>query len=225
MSAVLKSANVWAVMPCHQDGPTAELLSDLRARVGGVLLVDDGAPPAVGSRLRSFAEADATELLALGRNRGKGHAIAEGLRVLLAREPRPEAVLLVDADGQHPPGEIPAFLRAAQEADLVVGDRLGDHASMPLARSLCNRVTSRMLEIVTGCQVRDSQCGMRLLRGAALHEVAFRGGRYESETDHLKRCLRRGVRVTWVPIPAIYGDERSCFRPVRDALRVLGALV
>ena len=212
-------------MPCHQDGPTAELLSDLRGRVGGVLLVDDGAPPRVGAKLRSLADAEATDLLVLGRNRGKGHAMAEGLKVLLARNPRPDAVMFVDADGQHPPCEVPAFLRAAEDADLVVGDRLGDDAAMPLARSVCNRLASRLLELATGCPVRDSQCGMRLLRGAALHDVAFRGGRYESETDHLKRCLRRGVRVTWVPIPAIYGDERSCFRPVRDVLRVLGALV
>ena len=225
MSSALDPGRVWALMPCHQGGPSAELLSDLRSRVAGVLLVDDGAPPNVAAELRAFAEGDSTELLALGRNRGKGHAIAEGLRVLLARDPRPDAVILVDADGQHPPGEVPAFLRAAADADLVVGDRLGDDGAMPALRSLCNRLTSRLLELATGCPVRDSQCGMRLLRGAALHDVGFRGGRYESETDHLKRCLRSGVRVAWVPIPAIYGDERSCFRPFRDALRVLGALV
>lgn len=66
---------------------------------------------------------------------------------------------------------------------------------------------------------------MRLLRGRALHEVPFPGGRFESETAHLKRCLRAGVQVVWVPIPTIYEGQPSSFRPVRDALRILGALL
>jgi hypothetical protein len=66
---------------------------------------------------------------------------------------------------------------------------------------------------------------MRLLRGRALGEVAFPQGGYEAETRHLKACLRAGVRVAWVPIPAVYDGAASSFRPVRDSLRVLWAVV
>jgi hypothetical protein len=55
--------------------------------------------------------------------------------------------------------------------------------------------------------------------------VEFPGGGYEAETRHLKRCLRRGLRVAWVPIPAVYEGRRSSFRPLRDTLRVLAALL
>jgi hypothetical protein len=96
---------------------------------------------------------------------------------------------------------------------------------MPWARRLANRLASRVLGLATGHPVRDSQCGMRLLRGRALLEVAFPGGGYEAETRHLKACLRAGVPVAWVPIPAVYDGEASSFRPVRDSLRVLWAVI
>jgi hypothetical protein len=64
---------------------------------------------------------------------------------------------------------------------------------------------------------------MRVIRGRALHEIEFPAGGYESETVHLKRCLAAGVTTTWIPIPAIYGDESSSFRTVRDNVCVLRA--
>lgn len=165
------------------------------------------------------------ELVRLPANAGKGHAIAAGLRLLLAREPAPEAVLILDSDGQHPPEAIPAFLARAADAELVVGDRFENLDGMPLGRRVANRLASRLLALATGRPVRDSQCGMRLLRARALTEISFPPGRFEAETRHLKRCLCSGVRVAWVPIPTLYGRELSAFRALRDSARVLRALV
>jgi hypothetical protein len=64
---------------------------------------------------------------------------------------------------------------------------------------------------------------MRLLTRRALLEVRFEGGRFEAETVHLRRCLRAGVPVAWVPIPAIYERSPSAFRPIRDSIAVLAA--
>ena len=83
--------------------------------------------------------------------------------------------------------------------------------------------TRRLFRLVTGCEVRDTQNGMRLLRAPAL--ATLPDGGYEAETRHLKRVLVSGLRVAWVPIPAIYGDEHSHFRPVADSARVLWALL
>ena len=158
-------------------------------------------------------------------NRGKGHALATGIRVLLARRPPPRAVLTFDADGQHPADSIPAFLAAAGRADLVVGDRVGELGRMPLERRVANSLASLILRLTTGRPVRDTQCGMRLLQGRALHELPFDGGGYEAEARHLKRCIVARVRVAWVPIPAIYEGAPSSFRVVRDTIRVARALL
>jgi glycosyltransferase involved in cell wall biosynthesis len=200
------------------------LVAAVQSRVADVLLVDDGMPPEGAAGLARLAAEAGVGLLRLPANFGKGHAIAAGRQHLLSRTPPPQAVLVLDADGQHPPEAIPALLAAAADAELVIGDRLGD-LGMPPVRRLTNRLASSLLAVVTGHPVPDSQCGMRLMHGRALADVDFPGGRYESETSHLKRCLRSGIQVAWVPIPALYAGEPSSFRSVRDGTRVLGALL
>jgi dolichol-phosphate mannosyltransferase len=212
------------LIPAHLEPPDPAFVAEVRAHVGDVLLVDDGMPAEGAAELGRLAAETGVGLLRLPANYGKGHAIAAGRRHLLGRVPAPHAVVVLDSDGQHPTSSLPALLAAAAEAELVIGDRLGD-LGMPPLRRFTNRLTSRLLGLVTGHPVPDSQCGMRLLRGRALREVEFPGGRYEAETLHLKRCLRSGVRVAWVPIPAVYGGQPSSFRSVRDGTRVLGALL
>jgi hypothetical protein len=175
--------------------------------------------------LADRAAAPEVDVASTNGNRGKGHALATGIRVLLARRPIPEAVLALDADGQHPPEFIPAFLAAGARAELVVGDRFAELARMPVERRLANWLASRILRLTTGTAVRDTQCGMRLLRGRALHEIRFAGGGYEAEARHLKRCLRGGIAVEWVAIPAIYEGAPSSFRNARDTIRVAASLL
>ena len=219
----LDADSVTALVPCHRDPPQQVLVEQVRALVGGVLLIDDGSPPACASQLVRLAREHRLDLLRLPRNVGKGHALAAGIDRLLSVERPPGAVLVIDADGQHPPGVMPTFLAAAAEADLVIGDRFGNARAMPWQRRLANRTASRLLSLATRRPVPDSQCGMRLLQGRALHEVPFPPGRYESETRHLKRCIRAGVSVAWVPLPALYTGEKSSFRAIRDSARVVAA--
>jgi Glycosyl transferase family 2 len=221
---VLDPARISALIPAHLDPPDPALVAEVRAHVGDVLLVDDGMPPDSAAELARIAAGAGVGLLRLPTNVGKGHAIVAGRRHLLSRMPPPQAIVVLDADGQHPAAAIPALLAAAVDAELVIGDRLRA-LGMPRIRRITNRLTSRLLALVTGQPVLDSQCGLRLLRGRALWRVEFPGGRYESETLHLKRCLRSGVRVAWVRIPALYTGQPSSFRGLRDGTRVLAALL
>jgi dolichol-phosphate mannosyltransferase len=189
------------------------------------VIVDDGLTEAARALLDERAAPPDVAVVRTNGNRGKGHAIATGLRASLAARPTPRAVLTLDADGQHPPGLIPQFLAAAAGADLVLGDRFGELARMPVERRLANTLARHLLQLTAGVPVRDTQCGMRLLHGRALHDVPFEGGGYEAEARHLKRCLTAGVSVIWVAIPAIYEGAPSSFRNARDTLRVAAALL
>lgn len=203
-----------ALVPCHETPPRTELLEAIGRHVDRVLIVDDGLPEAP-------AAPAGADVLRLGANHGKGTAVARGLAHLGAAE----AVLVIDADGQHPPSAIPAFVAAAREAELVIGNRFGDLGRIPIERRVANLAASAALTAITGRRIADSQCGMRLLRGRALHEIQFPEGRFEAETIHLKRCLRAGLRVRSVPIPAIYDGEASAYRVVVDSARIAGALL
>ena len=212
------SPTVVAVMPSHDDVPERELVQQVLAHVDRLVLVDDGSREDVARELDRIATDPRVELLRLPAQSGKGSAVRAGIE-----RTRADAVLVIDADGQHPANAIPAFVSAARDAELVVGDRFGDLAQMPLQRRIANRTTRRLFQATTGREVRDTQNGMRLLRGRAL--ATFPAGGYEAETIHLRRVLRDGVPVAWVPIPAIYAEEQSSFRAGRDSAKVLWALV
>jgi glycosyltransferase involved in cell wall biosynthesis len=213
------------VVPAHAAPPAPGLIPALLDLVGELLLVDDGMPGGASAELSALARHHGAGLLRLPRNRGKGHAVAAARELLLSRRRPPAALVVVDADGQHPPNALPRLLAAATTAELVIGDRSHDARSMPRTRRLANRAASGALSLLAGVRIPDSQCGLRVLRGRALHDCGYPTGRYEAETRHLKRCLRAGVEIAWVPIPVVYEGQPSSFRPMRDGARVLASLV
>jgi MFS family permease len=220
--SALEPERVWAVMPSHDDVPDPSLVQRVLGRVAGLTIVDDGSSPATAQALDRIASHPSVDLLRLPRRRGKGAALKAGIATALAHSPRPEAVLLIDADGQHPPESIDALYDAG--AELVIGDRFGDLGAMPAHRRAANLISRGVLELATGRHVRDTQSGMRLLKGRAL-DLPLEGNGYEAESRQLKAALVGDLDVAWVPIPAIYEGERSSFRPVRDSARVLAALL
>jgi glycosyltransferase involved in cell wall biosynthesis len=217
-------ARIWAVIPSYDDVPERSLVGELLGHVDGLIIVDDGSNPRVARELEQIATEARVELVRHRQRRGKGAALRTGIAAALKRMPRPEALVLIDADGQHPPAAIPAFVAASSTAELVIGDRFADLAAMPWQRRLANLVSRRVLELATGRPVRDTQSGMRLIRGRAL-DLPLSGDGYEAESGQLKAALVEGLDVAWVPIPAIYGNERSSFRPIRDSARVLATLI
>ncbi len=223
--APLSRESVVALMPTFGDVPSPGLLRETLHHTGRLLIVDDGSPVGSARKLEELSSEPGVELLRLPVNGGKGEAIRAGLQELLAGTTAPQAVLVIDADGQHPPSAIPSLLEAGADAELVIGDRFDDLEAMPPHRRAMNRLASGVLSLVTATRVRDSQSGMRLLTGRALHELAYPGGGYEAETLHLKEALRLGLAVRWVPIPAVYGSESSSFRPLADSYRIGRAIL
>jgi membrane-associated phospholipid phosphatase len=221
----LRVDSVAALMPTFGDIPSRELVEETSRHVARLLIVDDGSPAETAHELERLAAETGAELVRLPANRGKGSAVKAGLDRLLATTSAPDAVLVIDADGQHPASAIPSLLTAAEDAELVIGDRFDDLAAMPPERRAMNRLSSSILSVATGTIVRDSQSGMRVLRGRALYEVVYPEGRYEAETLHLRRSLESGVSVSWAAIPTIYGSERSSFRPLADSYRIARAML
>jgi dolichol-phosphate mannosyltransferase len=215
-----EDATLVAVMPSYNDVPSAQLVESTLAGVDHLVIVDDGSDPDVASALDAYGTTDGVEVLHLPRRGGKGSAVRAGVEYVRGSA---DAILVLDADAQHPAEAIPTFVAAARDAELVIGDRFDDLRAMPPHRRVANRATRRLFQLRTGDHVRDTQNGMRLIRGRALDLLP--GGGFEAETRHLRRTLEADVPVSWVPIPAIYGEGRSSFRTGRDSLRVLWATV
>jgi glycosyltransferase involved in cell wall biosynthesis len=181
-----------------------------------VLVVDDGSRDATATVARTHG----VHVHSFAANRGKGHALLEGFRLLADRD----LVITLDADGQHPPECIPAFVRAAHDgADLVLGRRVRS-ADMPWTRRFANGFSSGWATRLAGQRVSDSQCGFRLHARALLAATPITPGRFEVESEMVVRAARLGFRIAEVDIPTVYGEEQSQIRTARDVPRIVGTL-
>src|SRR5439155_12337089 len=132
-----------ALIPCYNPGPAlAAVVATASKHVEALVVVDDGSEQGLEEALG----ATPVTRLRFERNRGKGHALVAGLRLCLAQFPC-DAVVMLDADGQHDADEIPALRRvwAQSRADLVIGVRTGDWTRVAVSRRWGNRVGSRVL--------------------------------------------------------------------------------
>jgi glycosyltransferase involved in cell wall biosynthesis len=181
-----------------------------------VLVVNDGSRDATEQVARMYG----VPVLSFAGNRGKGHALLAGFAALTDYD----AVITIDADGQHPPECVPTFVAAAEAgADVVLGRRRFE-GGMPPVRRLANAVSSQWASGLAGQTISDSQCGYRLYRREVIAIVPVTPGRYELESEMAVRSARLGFRVREVEIPTVYGTEQSQIRVARDVPRILGVL-
>lgn len=199
---------------CEADriGPVIE---SVRLQGVHVIVVDDGSPDETAAVARSAG----AEVIRHSKNRGKGQALQTGFR--RAAELGCEAVITMDADGQHDPAEIPQFLEAYQRTRIpvLIGNRMWNQRGMPLVRRLTNRFMSWLLSREMGQYLPDTQCGYRLFQTDLLRFVETESDRFAAESEILLRLAARGLRMDSIRIRTIYGTERSKIRPVADTIR------
>jgi glycosyltransferase involved in cell wall biosynthesis len=177
-----------------------------------VLVVDDGSRDSTAA----VAEAAGARVVRQTPNQGKGAALMNGFRHAL--ELGAEAVIMLDADGQHDPQEIPAFLDAYAKtsADLIIGQR--EFRYMPRLRRTTNTFGTWVFSWAAGQPVPDNQSGYRLLSRRMIEAtLTSRETNFEFEVEMIVLCIQHGYRMEWVPIRTIYGDEKSNIRPLRHA--------
>lgn len=210
------SASLVCVIPAYNaESTVAQVIATLRESLGQVVVVgvDDGSVDRTGDVLRARCD----RALAFPDNRGKGAALRAGFLEALAMGG--EAVLTIDADGQHDPACAPRLVDALGDADIVIGARVRA-GTMPVRRRITNALSAAAARRLGGCDLADPQSGFRAMRASVLRAIRAVGDRYEYETDFLIRAARAGFRIASVPVPTIYGPP-SHFRELRDGLRVV----
>lgn len=175
-----------------------------------VWVVDDGS---VDQTARVASQAGA-EVISYMPNRGKGAALRVGF--LKALEFGADAVITLDADGQHDPEEIPQFLKTykLKNPAMIIGAR--DFSKMPFTRKLANTIGRKLLSWAAGQEIRDNQSGFRLIRRdlmEAMLESEESG--FEFEVEMVITCLKRHWALDWVPIRTIYTNQGSHIHPIR----------
>ena len=170
-----------------------------------ILVVDDSSPDGTGGIVRAMGEKDPRiHLLVRSAKMGLGTAYVAGFRYAL--QGNYDFVFEMDADFSHNPREIPAFLRAAEEADLVVGSRYTNGVRVlnwPMQRLLLSWTANVWTRVWTGLPLNDATGGFKcyridVLRGINLDKIRSNGYAFQIEMSYM--AWRRGFRLLEIPI-------------------------
>jgi uncharacterized protein (TIRG00374 family) len=182
---------------------------------GEVIVVDNGS----SDRSAELAQA-AGALVVHESERGYGSAYLAGMR-----RARGDWILMGDGDGTYDFGELPRFLAAGRDADMVVGSRLLGRilpGAMPWHhRFIGNPVLTGMLNLLFGAGVSDAHCGLRMVRREAADRIGLRTTGMEFASEMIIQAAGAGLVIAETPIT--YGarpeGSRSKLRSVPDGLR------
>ena len=217
--------DIFLCIPAYQASPTlVTLLPEVLEVVPAaqVCVVDDGSTDASGELCSGIG----VRYMRHAENRGKGAALVSGFAVLL--EQGATAIITMDADGQHAVDDLGLFVeefRLHPDTGICIGQRKFGKSGMPLSRVISNTLTSRLLSIMCGVPVPDSQCGYRLYSARLLRSITINCLRFTMESEVLLKAARLGFPLRSVPVQTLYFKGESHIAHVTDTLRWIKAIL
>lgn len=177
-----------------------------------IIVVDDGSD----DKTADVARAHGAKVVRHPYNIGNGAAVKNGIRAATG-----DIIVLLDADGQHPPADIPRLISYIGDYDMVVGARTAA-SDTQIHRDVANSVFNRYASYITGHRIPDLTSGFRAIKtDVAKRFVYLLPNGYSYPTTITITMFRSGYRVRYEPIVAQKREGRSKVRPIRDGLRFL----
>ncbi len=207
----------------NAEATVGDVVRDLARVLPGVpvLVVDDGSMDTTARRAR---EAGATWVITHPTNRGKGAALQTGLGE--AEQRGFDAVVTVDADGQHPAESARVLVDVSCGRSLVLGVRDLERDGAPRANRFSNGFSNRALGLFSGKRLADTQCGLRRYPTAEALALGARASGFAFEAEVLLRAIAAGVPIVEVPVRVVYPTgRRSHFHVVRDPARIVAVVL
>jgi dolichol-phosphate mannosyltransferase len=226
---VERPVSVLVVIPTFNE---RENLGPVIARLHGalpaahVLVVDDGSPDGTGELADELAARDErVHVLHRTEKAGLGAAYLAGFAWALSADY--QVIVEMDADGSHPPEQLPQLVETLADADLVIGSRYvegGTVVNWPAHRRLLSWGGNLYCRLALGVQIRDITAGYRAFRRRVLAEldlgdIASQG--YCFQVDLAWRAALAGFRVSEVPITfteRVHGRSKMSPGIVAEAL-------
>jgi dolichol-phosphate mannosyltransferase len=197
-----------------------------------LLIVDDNSPDGTGALADELAARLAgIHVLHRAGKEGLGRAYCAGFAWALERDY--EFILEMDGDFSHNPADIPRFIVAAADADLVLGSRYAQGIRVinwPLGRLLLSLCAARYVQLITGMPFSDPTGGFKCFRRQALEAIQLgqiRSNGYSFQIEMTHRLWRQGLRIAEVPIiftDRYQGTSKMSGRIVREALLMVWRL-
>lgn len=198
----------------------------LRVAPVDVLIVDDNSPDGTGAVADMLAEKDPrVHVLHRAKKEGLGRAYLAAFRWALDRPYR--YIFEMDADFSHQPRYLPEFLRAIEDADLVLGSRYvegGGTENWSAVRKVISKGGSLYARTVLGVNVADFTGGFKCFRREALEALDLDGIEttgYAFQIELTYRLSKLGFRIREIPIvfyERVAGKSKMNKRIVTEAM-------
>ncbi len=177
-----------------------------------ILIIDDNSPDGTGQLADELSQEDARiHVLHRPGKRGLGTAYVAGFKYAI--EHNYDAAFEMDADFSHDPRYLPDFLKAIEDADLVIGSRYIPGGATPnwsLLRRMISGSGNIFARFMLGIPYQDCTAGFRCYRREVLEAIdldTIQSQGYAFQIELVYRVMKLGFRITETPI--VFVDRRG----------------
>ncbi len=197
----MASQHVWAVIPAYNEGKRiGPVIRRTGKIVKNVVVVDDGS----ADNTSKVAEKSGAVVLRHPLNLGKGAALKTGCDYAIKKGAK--ILVVLDADAQHKPEDIPRFLDAIKGTDIVFGCR-GLNRKMPLVLRFGNWFIAKMTAILYGVDIPDTQTGFRAFTKSAYGKIRWSAADYSMESEMVSLVGKHKLKYKKINIETLYPDR------------------
>jgi glycosyltransferase involved in cell wall biosynthesis len=202
------------VIPAHNEEVViGDVLDELCANnYHEIIVVDDGST----DNTIEIAEKHGARVVRHPYNIGNGAAVKTGIRAATG-----DIIVLMDADRQHPPADVPRLLTKLGDYDMVVGARTAA-SDATMQRRIANKVFNTYASYIVGYPIPDLTSGFRAIKAPLLKKFVYLlPNAYSYPSTITIAMFRSGFRVCYMPINSPASGSGSNIRPLKDGFRFL----
>lgn len=212
--------DIVVIIPSYNpDSKLINIINELRnSKYKNIIVVNDGSK---NDDIFKIIDKN-TILLTHNKNQGKGEALKTAFKYCIKNFKNIKGVITLDDDAQHKIKDVNNIYLHINN-NIILGMRDFKKGKIPLKSKFGNRCMYRIIKLLTGETIHDTQTGLRFIPYKYLETfININGKGFEYETNMILYCLKNHIKIEEIPIETIYfeNNKKSNFHPLKDSINI-----